>query len=86
MRKLRVKKICIVPLIGCQTEPVSDMLAGRKTLNLNGSMRRKVHNGKHCVLDVAERGTRAGGADTEEGTILWSEKNTIQDVVVGAES
>jgi len=73
-------------LVGCQTKPVSDILARRKTLNLNGSVRRKVHNGKYCVLDVSERGARARGADAEEGTVLRSEKDTVQDVIVGAES
>ena len=72
-------------MIGCQAKPVSDALPGRETLNLNGSMGRKVRNGKYRVLDIPEGGARAGGADAKEGAILRSEKDTVQNVAVGVE-
>ena len=49
-------------------------------------MRGKFHNGKYRALDVPERGARARGADAEEGAVLRSEQNRVQDVVVGAKS
>ena len=68
MRKNRV-----TPVVGRQAKPVFDTLAGGEALNLDGGMRRKVHNRKYRVLDVPERGTGAGGAGAEEGTVLRSE-------------
>lgn len=69
------------PLVGCQAKPVSDALTGRETLNLNGSMGRKVRDGKYRVLDIPEGSAGAGGVDAKEGAILRSEKNAVQDVV-----
>ena len=50
----RGQKDRVVLLIWCETQPIPHTLAGRETLDLNGSMRRKVHNGEHDVLDVLE--------------------------------
>ena len=60
----------VTPLVRRQTEPVSDALAGGETLNLDGSMGCKVHDGEYCVVDVPERSAGAGGAGAEEGTVL----------------
>jgi hypothetical protein len=54
MQELGLIKHRVVPLVRCETKPIPHALVGRKTLNLNGSMRRKVDNGKYDVLDVVE--------------------------------
>ena len=68
MRKRR-----FIPLVRRQTEPVFDALARSEPLNLDGGMRRKLDDGEHCVVDIPERGARADGGGTEEGTVLRSQ-------------
>lgn len=86
MQKRSAGKSLVVPLIWCETKPVPHTLAGRETLNLDGSVRGKIHDGEDCVLDILERCAGAGGADGKECAVLWTKKDTIQDVVVRAES
>jgi len=49
-------------------------------------MRRKFHDGEHSVVNVPERGAGAGGAGAEQGTVLRSQQDTVQDVAVGTVS
>lgn len=80
------RKKRVAPSVRCQGNPVSDALTGSETLHLDGGMRRKVHDGEYRAVDVPERGAGAGGGDTDEGAVLRSKKDTVQDVIVGAES
>ena len=61
----QARKVEVLPLVGCETKPVAHTLAGRETLDLDGSVRRKVHNGKHRVVDILEQSAGAGGTDTK---------------------
>ena len=67
----------IAPVIRCKAKPVSDGLAGGKPLDLNGGMRRKVHDGEYNVIGVPERGAGAGGGSIEEGLVLWPKQDTV---------
>jgi hypothetical protein len=75
----------IAPFVRCKAKPVSDGLARGEPLDLNGGMRRKVHDGEYNVIGVPECGAGAGGGGVEEGTVLWPKQDTLEDVVAGAE-